>query len=278
MERITRLCLERLEDRCVPAFTMTWRDYSGDHNWANGANWQGGDGVNGPTADDTVAFGAWSVDYCSCALSGTVATGITITSGYTGTGGAGRLHFTASSLSIVTIGGSGITMHGGGIEQDNGCEIDVSGTSTWDGGDMNSEGSSALGTVRVQTAGSTFGFVGKGTMPSGEDIIIGTGASLTVNVTSDSGVYRVKFSKNGGIFVNTGGTLDWKLGGLEQAGGSTGLFTNQGTVDLPARTGNTGENVQLTFLQSQARVPNSPVEHCLSRAMAPSTTVGRISP
>ena len=188
-----------------------------------------------------------------------MALGVTLADGW-----GKRLHFSASSGYVQIGDGStsvtngGVQMHGGGIECDNGIEIDVAdnGTSHIDGGDCNTE--SATLANYVCKANQWTELSGFGDWQWGFNIIVGTSGSLTTTTTADgSGNDSMVMMNNAGILVNTGGQMYWTKGGFKTSG--TGVFTQQGNLDYTPASDTSTDRCGLPFTQTKAAGGQVPV-------------------
>jgi hypothetical protein len=83
----SRLCLERLEDRSVPA-NLSWDPLGASTDWSAAANWHNNDtgmaAIAPPSASDTVKIGDRSNNSVTLAANTTVKS-LTMTAGYNGT-------------------------------------------------------------------------------------------------------------------------------------------------------------------------------------------------
>ena len=203
------------------AATITWTAGSAG-NWLNGANWSGG---VAPGSGDFVIFSASSTASATINTAVNVS-GITITSGYTGT-------ITQNSGKIVTVGSSGWTQSGGafagssagdtitvngaytlagGIFKSTSGNLELAASSIFSGGAFQNNSGTVAFNSSLATVSGTATFYnlqfGNGAEYSNSVFTIATGTTLTVQgyLYSDTFYSSVQFL--GGGQVNAQGNVE----------------------------------------------------------------------
>lgn len=230
----SRPTVERLEAREILA-TFTWKPthaVGGVYLWRDGANWQGGNGTNWPSAvADTAYFKGGAGFDVNCKLDGAVSIGTLDSSlggGYTSTltlaanltvqtlnfASTGTINLSATSVTLE-ITGAGST------------------SSVWQGSITGTGSGTSFSTVKLDAGASLLIQNGSGATFSGKLDILGT-AKLS------SQTDRLKVG-SGYILVESGGTLEFKQalqkpnltyypGGFASSD-SSNYIENQGTVN-----------------------------------------------
>ncbi len=218
--RHTKLQLESLEDRVVPA-TVTWMNPLGG-DWDTGSNWSTG---QAPGSGDDAVINMTGITITHSASNSDLVKSITSQSALSISNGSLSIA-NSSSLSSLTL--SGGTLTGAGT-------VTVSGLTTWTGGTMSGSG------LTVANGGMT--------ISSGGGLELLNGRTLDNNAMVNwTGNGNNIYLANAAVWNNgVNGVLDSQNAGqgIDYNGGAASAFNNAGTFELT--TGATTVTVSVPF-------------------------------